>query len=253
MSKIKPGKIWIGTSNVVVPGNKQHFPPAFQNSSRLHYYGSLFNSVELNTTFYKIPMRKTFEKWSLEVPEDFQFSIKLNKEITHAKKLSAGLDIIDRFVEAADGLGNKKGCLLIQFPGKITLDYYDQVAAILLRIQKADQHDHWRTAVEFRHSSWYIGETYELLNESAAAIVLHDIVKGKNADILTKASFVDIRFHGPSGDYRSSYADADLEKYATKIMQWSKEGKSVYAYFNNTIGNAFENANYLGQLVMPEK
>ena len=88
MMKKTAGIVRIGTSNIVVPGNRQSFPPGFRDKSRLHYYASLFNTVELNSTFYKVPMASTFNKWSLDVPENFQFTIKLWRDITHVKNLA---------------------------------------------------------------------------------------------------------------------------------------------------------------------
>lgn len=84
MTKKKRGELRIGTSNVVLPFNKSKFPEEFKQKTRLGYYASLFNTVELNSTFYKLPMARTFGKWASEVPEDFRFSIKLWKEITHS-------------------------------------------------------------------------------------------------------------------------------------------------------------------------
>ena len=121
------GRLFIGTSNVVLPGNKQSFPPAYQSKSRLHYYSTLFNSVEINSSFYKVPHLKTLQKWSVDVVSDFKFSLKLWQDVTHPKNLLADLDNIDIFLNAAEGVGDKKGCILIQFPGKITLDYYKEV------------------------------------------------------------------------------------------------------------------------------
>src|SRR4051812_3794263 len=110
------GILRIGTSNVVVPGSKKEYPEAFQAGSRLTYYGSLFNTVEVNSSFYKVPLPKTFERWASEVPDDFRFTVKFWKLVTHTKKLAYDEGNIERFMEAADFLGNKKGCLLVQFP-----------------------------------------------------------------------------------------------------------------------------------------
>jgi uncharacterized protein YecE (DUF72 family) len=244
-----PGTLRIGTSNVVVPGNKQSFPPAFQHSSRLHYYGSLFNTVELNSTFYKLPRLATFEKWSLEVDANFSFTIKLSKEITHGKEVRFEPEKINAFMTAAAGMGNKAGCLLIQFPGKITLEYFATVETIFENIAAADPHNQWRKAVEFRSAGWYIAETYELLNEYGMALVLHDIPKGKNSNAISSTGFIYIRFHGPTGDYRGSYSHEFLHEQSIKIKDWLKEGKDVYTYFNNTIGSAFDNALTLQRMV----
>ena len=236
------GRIRIGISNAVVPGNKKTFPPAFQLKSRLHYYSSIFNTVEVNKCFYKTPLLSTYEKWSKEVPEDFQFSLKISKEVTHAKNLQGNLACMHSFINAAAGTGNKKGCLLIQFPGKITLDYFEKVELILQEIQQQDPTGQWRIAVEFRNTSWHTGETIELLDEYSAAMVLHDFAKARNFNMAGKAGFVYLRFHGPKGDYRESYSDQFLKSKAAEIRGWLSEGKDVYTYFNNTIGSAFDNA-----------
>ncbi|MEO8404256.1 MAG: DUF72 domain-containing protein [Chitinophagaceae bacterium] len=248
---IKRGHIFIGTSNVVVPGNKTTFPPAFQSTSRLHYYSHLFNTVEINSSFYKTPLFSTYEKWSRDVPDDFRFSIKLSKEITHVKELKSDLALMDKFMQTAKGIGIKKGCLLIQFPGKITLDYFERVEQIMQELHQYDEANEWRKAVEFRNNSWYTGEAWELLDEFNAAMVLHDIPKSKMMDVRGKANFIYIRFHGPKGDYRDSYTDQFLKDRADEFKEWTKEGKDVYAYFNNTIGSAFENVMKLKEFLPP--
>ena len=239
------GKLWIGTSNGHMPGNKLSFPPEYRLKSRLHYYSNMFNSIEVNSCFYKTPLRTTYEKWVKDVPGDFQFTLKLSREITHAKDLSCDLDCINSFLQSAGGTGNKKGCLLIQFPGKINLEQFTQVENILERIQLQDPNYEWRKAIEFRNESWYIGETTELLNEFNTTMVLHDFSKAKISTFTGNAQFMYLRFHGPGGNYRDSYSNSFLDQKAEQIREFLGLGKDVYAYFNNTAGNAFENASYL--------
>lgn len=243
------GKIWIGTSNVVLPGNKSTFPPAYQSRSRLYYYASLFNTVEINQTFYKLPRRITFESWAEEVPDDFRFSVKLTREITHSKDLKGDLSLVDGFMTAVHGLGIKKGCLLIQFPGKITLDYFNEVELILEKIE--EEGVGWQKVVEFRDQGWYTGETYELLEQFNASLVLQDMPKSLLATPVSNTGFIYMRFHGPTGDYKNGYSTTFLQRQADKIIEWSAAGKTVYVYFNNTIGSAFENAMTLQQLTSP--
>ena len=238
----KRGTVRIGTSNTVVPGAKKDFPPPYHMSSRLHYYSSIFNTIEVNSCFYKTPMLKTYERWASEVPEDFQFTLKLSKEVTHVKELKGELECMNPFINNASGLGQKKGCLLVQFPGKITLDYFEQVEHILYQLENEEASKGWKKAVEFRNPTWYIGETWEMLDEYAATMVLHDIPKARLTESKGNASFVYLRFHGPKGDYRGSYEESVLREKAEEIRQWQSEGKDVYAYFNNTAGNAYENA-----------
>lgn len=246
-----PATAWIGTSNIVVPGTKKTFPDAFQSSSRLTYYASLFNSLEINSSFYKVPMPATFEKWCAEVPASFRFTVKMWRDITHAKALAFKKDDIHFFMEAANRVRNEnKGCLLIQFPASITIQFIDQVAAILEEVLQKDPQHTWQTAVEFRHNSWYNDRVYQLLNRYRASPVLHDMPASALSDLPANASFVNLRFHGIKGDYRGSYESAHLQQYAIKIRSWLQEGRQVYAYFNNTIGNAFENAQELKRLLL---
>lgn len=112
-------------------------------------------------------------------------------------------------------------------------------------MQQLNPQNEWEIAIEFRNPSWNLRETHELLDNYQASLVLHDLPKSKNSEINKHASFVYIRFHGPKGDYRDSYSNQFLENQFQQINAYLKEGKDVYVYFNNTIGNAFENARYL--------
>jgi uncharacterized protein YecE (DUF72 family) len=242
------GELYVGTSNVVIPVPKSGFPEAFQQTSRLFYYARLFNSVELNSTFYKTPRAITFEKWAAEVPENFRFSIKLTREATHAKGLKFNPDDIIKLIDASLSIGSRMGCLLIQFPGKISLDYFEQVESMLELLAEREYFQHWKPAIEFRDASWYTRETQELLDEFNASLVVHDIPKSILTEPNKNAPFVYLRFHGEKGDYRGSYSDEALKGYARRIGDWRASGKDVYAYFNNTVGDAFDNAHTLRKL-----
>jgi uncharacterized protein YecE (DUF72 family) len=234
--------IRIGISNGTVPGNKKTFPPEFQLKSRLHYYSSLFNTIEVNSCFYKTPQRSTYEKWAADVPEDFQFTLKLTRDVTHVKDLKGDLSCMESFLQAAGGVVSKRGCLLLQFPGKISIEHFNQVEAILDALAHYDPGDLWRKAIEFRNDSWYIAETTELLNQYHAAMVLHDFKKAPTKESGDNADFVYIRFHGPTGNYRESYTDKFLKEQAELMKDLRDAGKEVYVYFNNTMGDAFNNA-----------
>lgn len=113
------GDFWSGTSGLVLAEpNKNSFPPAFRDKSRLVYYASQWNSIEINSSFYKIPRRDTYKKWSEAVAGPFAFSIKVWKGITHRKDWRWDPRDLKKFLEAIGGLGDKKGCLLVQFPGQ---------------------------------------------------------------------------------------------------------------------------------------
>jgi uncharacterized protein YecE (DUF72 family) len=247
--KKNKGILRVGTSGIAVAGNKASFPLEFREKSRLNYYASLFNTIEINSSFYKIPMRTTFERWSLDVPPGFRFTLKLWRDISHAKALDFKPEDVAAFLAAAEAIGEKKGCILVQFPGKINLEYYAKVEELLSVLQEHDNGNHWPKAVEFRNPDWYVGETAELLRHYGAALVVHDKAKGKNKYLTGPTAFVYLRFHGPEGNYRGSYSDEFLGEQARLVQQLLKEGKDVYAYFNNTMGSAFENARTLVKMV----
>ena len=242
MSKGRKAILRIGTSNIVVPVAKRFFPDSFKDKSRLYYYSSIFNTVELNSTFKKTPGLLTFEKWANDVSEEFQFTVKIPKAITHIKELSADFNIVESFINVANHLGKKKGCLLIQFPGRITSASEPGVKRILAHIRKADSKSKWRTAVEFRSPTWYTERTQNLLSRYNTALVVHDMAKSANLKPDEAASFYYFRFHGPAGNYKGSYTDEFLEEQAMKIDTYLYYKKDVYAYFNINMGAAFENA-----------
>ena len=234
----KQGTYWSGTSGLVLPvPNKQAYPPEYKNKSRLTYYSSLFSSLEINSSFYKVPQAPTVSKWVTETEEPFTFTFKLWRDITHVKNLVFKPADVLHFISVINQAAAKKGCLLIQFPPSITVDFYSQVSDLLELVSDCG----WPIAVEFRHSSWYIGEVYELADEHNASIVLHDMPKSQTETLNKKAPFVYQRFHGPAGDYRGGYPDEQLQEVAGKIRSWIKEGKDVFVYFNNTAGDAVKN------------
>jgi uncharacterized protein YecE (DUF72 family) len=256
-----------GTSNIeLVEKNKQAFPPEFQLKSRLAYYSSLFNSVEINSTFYKLPLPSTLEKWAMDVPDGFRFTLKLWREITHAPRLAFTSAQVEKFMRIANRIGVKKGCLLIQFPAGTTSTQADQLERLLAAIEMSDcdkspeladgqvpeiaYGSSWKIAVEFRHSSWHNDHVYSLLKKYGAVLVWHDRPVMEDAGTHASHSVVYLRFHGPKGDYRGSYSDAFLFERAGQVRQWLSQGREVYAYFNNTMeGDAPKNLATLNDML----
>lgn len=239
-----------GTSGLVLPvPNKAAYPPEFQDKSRLCYYASLFNSIEINSSFYKIPQAATIRKWSESVPAHFRFTFKLWKGITHEKGLVFSPEDISRFMHAINAAGEKKGSLLIQFPPSVRAAQFPQINRLLETVGQAD--DSWDIAVEFRHPSLYQEQTDLLLTGLNMTMVIHDLPASAAPQEPLDLDFVYLRFHGPNGGYRGSYPDDFLTDYAQYISQWLADGKRVYAYFNNTMGAAVHNMATLNRLVQP--
>jgi uncharacterized protein YecE (DUF72 family) len=120
---------------------------------------------------------------------------------------------------------------------------------LLESIRSLDPQEDWRLAIEFRHVQWYDSEIYEILDEFNAGMVLHDMPNCIPPGLNKNADFVYLRFHGVKGDYRGSYSNAHLQNKADEIRKWLNQGKNVYAYFNNTIGDASANLQTLRDLV----
>ncbi|GAA4321864.1 DUF72 domain-containing protein [Mucilaginibacter gynuensis] len=238
---MRTATFYAGTSGLQSPIPKRDFPPAFADKSRLTYYASLFNSIEINSSFYKLPVAKTVARWAEEVPENFRFTFKLWKEITHHKNLVFAPADVSAFLERIDSTGHKKGALLVQFPPSLTSAALPQLTNLLATIQDSNLTDSWPVAVEFRNKSWYNESTYELLDSFNATMVIHDLPASAAPMQSTEADHVYFRFHGPNGGYRGSYEDDFLSEYASYIREFQEEGKTVYAYFNNTAGNALGN------------
>ena len=242
MTASNKGAFYSGTSGLVLPvPNKEHYPAEFKEKSRLEYYASLFNSIEINSSFYKIPMPSTVAKWAGNVPGNFLFTFKLWREITHNKGLVFQREDVLRFIQTINNIGNKKACLLVQFPPSLKINLFSRLQSLLETIHEADPEQAWKLALEFRDSSWYTEEVYELAQEFRASIVVHD--KPGSVTPMTEMPdhFKYLRFHGPNGDYKGHYEDDLLNDYAEIIDQWKMEGKDVFCYFNNTAGDAVKN------------
>jgi len=253
---MQPGKAiknlqpYIGTSNIVLPVNKSLFPEQFRNSSRLAYYGSLFSSLEVNSSFTTIPRPSTLLQWTHEVPAGFRFTIKMNREITHNTELLYDAAILQHFMTTIASVGSHKGCLLLQFPPKITVTYRKKIEQILASVTKTDAGGQWKKCIEFRDSGWYQNAVYKMLDKWETSLVLHDMPGSANRQVRTAAPFVCIRFHGLLGNYRGTYPIEMLEQYAWRIRGWMQEGREVYVYFNNTMGDAFANAQTIQSLLL---
>ncbi|WP_207533067.1 DUF72 domain-containing protein [Desertivirga arenae] len=234
--------IYAGTSGLVLPvKNKMSYPEEYQDKPRLCYYASLLNSIEINSSFYKLPMAKTVAKWADTVPDDFKFTFKLWRDITHNKGLTFNKENVARFMQVISEVGEKKGCLLVQFPPSLTNAAFRQLETLLGSIQEQETATGWKIALELRNASWYNDELSELLESSGSSLVIHDKIESSNLLTDNPAEFIYLRFHGPGGNYRGSYSDEFLSEFSYYIRDWQEEGKTIYTYFNNTMGDAIGN------------
>ncbi len=187
---------WIGCSGFNYPHWKGNFyPEGLPQKKWLQHYCTVFNTVELNVTFYRLPKESTFEKWYAETPADFGFSIKGSRFITHIKKLIDPEAPLKLFFKNAMQLKEKLMIVLWQFPPGFKID-----PARLNTFLNLLEPYRVRHAFEFRNESWIARETIEMCTEKNVALCLADWPVFAGGLPLT-ADYVYIRRHGHAGDY----------------------------------------------------
>lgn len=222
--------IRIGTSGWVYPHWKGRFYPAdLRAGDRLAHYGTRFDTVELNTTFYGTPRPETLRRWRETVPRGFLFAVKASRYITHRKRLRADRASLGKFFRAARALRPKLGPVLFQLPPRWHCGEKEEtrLAAFLRRLPTG-----FRYAFEFRDPSWWNPRVYALLRRRRAALCIFDL-DGKLSPLETPARWVYVRLHGPARAYRGRYSPAALRAWAGRIAAWRRDGRRVFVYFDN--------------------
>jgi uncharacterized protein YecE (DUF72 family) len=234
----------IGTSGWQYRHWKGRFYPADLPTAKwLEYYARFFDTVELNNPFYRQPERRTFERWRRAVPDGFVYAVKLNRFITHIKRLRIEQDSVERSYGTMAGLGPKLAVVLVQLPPrmKFDLERADRFFSLVARRRR-------RHALEPRDASWFGDDALAFLRRRKIALVIGETPHWPT-HIAVTADFVYLRFHGPERRYGSSYDDAALGSWAERIRGWRAEGRDVFAYFNNDeMGYAPRNALRLREL-----
>lgn len=202
----------------------------------LEHYATLFDTVEVNTTFYRLPTVKAVAGWVEQSPPDFLFAVKASRYLTHLKRLTDMTRGVARFYERIEPLvrSPKLGPVLWQLPPNFRRN--DERLAAALDALPPGRH-----AFEFRHASWFVDETYERLRRRGVALVIADRpeIRSFQTRELT-ADFTFLRFHHGGGD--GNYTHRQLAPWVRRIEEWSR-AHDVYAYFNNDWGGfAVENA-----------
>jgi uncharacterized protein YecE (DUF72 family) len=194
----------------------------------LQHYAGLFDTVEVNNTFYRLPLRSSVARWVAESPPGFLFAVKASRYLTHIKRLTDLGEGIRRYYERIEPLtrSSKMGPVLWQLPPTFRRD--DDRLRAALRALPLGRH-----CFEFRHASWFAEPVYELLRSHGAALVIGDRpeVKGFQAHEFT-ADWTFVRFHYGSQGRRGNYSVSELEEWARRFEEWSGEVE-VLAYFNN--------------------
>jgi uncharacterized protein YecE (DUF72 family) len=196
--------------------------------SWLQHYAQYFDTVEVNTTFYRLPLASSVARWVAETPPDFLFAIKASRYLTHIKRLTDLRGGLARYYERIAPLvrSTKLGPVLWQLPPTFRRDD-ERLGAALAALPPG------RHCFEFRHPSWFVEPVYELLRAHDAALVIGDRpeVKEFQAHELT-TDWTFVRFHYGSRGRRGNYSESELEEWARRFEEWNRDA-DVFAYFNN--------------------
>jgi uncharacterized protein YecE (DUF72 family) len=211
------------------------YPDGLKPADWLRYYVGVFDSVEINSSFYRLPPPETFAAWREQTPAGFLAAVKASRYLTHLKQLRDPEAPVQRLLESATALGPRLGPILYQLPDRIRHDLprLDRfLAALPAAWPVGGRSRRLRHVIEFRDPSWYADDVFERLAARGVAICLHDKLGSAFAGPAV-GPFTYVRFHGTSGAYHGSYGDAALDGWADRLAADWREGREVYAYFNN--------------------
>ena len=204
--------------------NERFYPNELPQNKWFKFYTEKFNTVELNSTFYRFPKPSTAKAWVRQSPPNFIYTLKVNRMITHIKKFKNCRTLIKEFYAVGDVLKEKLGCFLFQLPP--SLKFSKQKLNEIINQLDLDK----KNVIEFRHPTWFTQEVYEKLKD-------HNIIfccvsaPGLPEHVIKTADDIYIRFHGKEHWYWYNYTREELSTFARKIK--SLKPKNTWAYFNN--------------------
>ena len=200
--------ILTGTSGWSYKEWKGSFYPAKQPAEdMLRFYAEHFPAVEVNNSFYRIPAERVLANWAEQVPETFRFIMKASRRITHNNRLKDEDGSLGYFLRAINPLGQRLGPTLFQLPPNFQKDT-DRLRAFLAALPRQ-----WPAAMEFRHSSWFVDEVYDLLSQRDVALVAvdQDEAEGSGSPLVPTASWGYLRLRRPA------YDEPALEQWTSRI------------------------------------
>jgi uncharacterized protein YecE (DUF72 family) len=204
------------------------FYPAELPANRwLEHYARQFETVEVNTTFYRLIARDAVAHWIEQTPEGFIFAVKASRYLTHVKRLTNIAEGIARFYERLQPMldARRLGPVLWQLPESFHRDD-ERLAAALEQLPPG------RHAFELRHSSWFAPEVYAILRGHGVALVIGDHPQRPFQTYEATASWRYVRFHYGSRGRRGNYSRSELATWAERLHGWRASGP-IFAYFNN--------------------
>ena len=229
--------LFVGTAGWSIPRDAVvHFD---REGTHLQRYARVLNGTEINSSFYKPHAAKTYARWSASTPDDFRFSVKVPREITHDRRLVDVVPALDRFLDETAGLGEKRGPLLAQFPPSFAFDA-DLVERFLDDLR--DRFD-GLVACEPRHPSWMTATVDGLLRRRRVARVAADPPRtGEDDRPGGWPGLVYYRWHGSPRVYWSRYDHAQVDALAAALYMVPDDAETWCVFDNTAAGAGCENA-----------
>ncbi len=224
------------------------YPEGLGKQRWLRRYAELFDTVEVNSTFYRLASRNAVARWVEETPPDFVFAAKASRYLTHVRRLRDVGQGIERYYERMQPLveSGKLGPIVWQLPANFRRD--DDVLSQLLDILPDGRH-----CFEFRHESWFEAPVYELLRSAGAALVIADHPKWPFQAHELTADWTLVRLHHGRRGRRGNYSETELDEWARRLSRWRRRAEA-FVYFNNDWeGFAVANALSLKRRLQPSR
>lgn len=228
---MEKSKLYIGCSSYATASWKTLFyPEDLPKKMWFDYYARYFNTYEFNGTFYRFPTVENLSSWHDKVADDFKFSVKVPKIITHIRRLQQCDDEIEAFYSICEkGFKNKLACILWQLPPSYTFNE-DRLESVLRAINP-----NFKNVVEFRHESWWRDSVMTKLSENNITFCSVDYPQLPTS-IQETNSIGYIRMHGNPKLFYSEYTKEAIEDLYHKLS--ARKFKEVYIYLNNTASTA---------------
>jgi uncharacterized protein YecE (DUF72 family) len=226
-------KIHIGTSGWSYKHWRElYYPKKLATAKWLEFYAESFDTTELNASFYRLPSPETPKHWRKRVPKGFRFCVKMNRYLTHMKKLIEPEEPLARFFDIFSPMKKIMGPVLIQLPPMLKFNYdrAQHLYALLKRKYKS-----YEFVMEVRHDTWLQKESLSLMTKYNIGLVISQSGVAFPYSEYVTAKNIYVRFHGPKELYASSYSDAMLKSFAKKFRKWVKQGHEIWIFFNNDI------------------
>lgn len=222
------------------------FPP---HGNHLQRYAAVFSAVEINSSFYRSHRPATYARWRDSVPDEFRFSVKVPRAITHIQRLRNSDVLLERFLHEAGHLKEKLGCLLLQLPPSLAFVPAD-VADFLARLRERFDGP---VVCEPRHRSWGDDAAGQTLQDWSIARAIADPEPVPSSPI-PRTDIAYFRLHGSPEMYASSYSDAFLAALAERLDEELRLRRHVWCVFDNTMhGAAMRNALALRDTFPPRR